>query len=116
MPSASRLRRLDSIVGPFADLLLTADLPELPDERRADVVEFVQRRANGVPSFTRFGLTVIALLYHCVMFFPGGRRIARALASKPIPLLGEYPRLVRSLGFAYVWDRWPDTSPTGRAS
>jgi hypothetical protein len=116
MPSASRLRRLDSIVGPFADLLLTADLPELPDERRADVVEFVQRRANGVPSFTRFGLTVIALLYHCVMFVPGGRRIARALASKPIPLLGEYPRLVRSLGFAYVWDRWPDTSPTGRAS
>jgi hypothetical protein len=50
------------------------------------------------------------------MAVPGGRRLARALASKPIPVLGEYPRLIRSLGYAYVWDRWPDTSPTGRAS
>ena len=116
MPSASRLRRLDSIVGPFADLLLTADLPELSGPRRAEVVEFVQRRANGVPSFTRFGLTVIALIYRCVMAVPSGQRLARALASKPIPVLGDYPRLIRSLGYAYVWDRWPDTSPTGRDS
>jgi len=116
MSSASRPRRLDTIVGPFADLLLTADLPELSDARRAEVVAFVQRRANGVPSFTRFGLTVIALVYRGVMVVPGGRSTARFLASKPIPLLGDYPRLIRSLGFAYVWDRWPDTLPTGGAS
>ena len=116
MASASRHLRLDRIVGPFADLLLAADLPQLPDARRAEVVEFVQRRANGVPSFTRFGLTMIALLYRGVMAAPGGRLVARFLASKPIPLLGEYPRLIRSLGYAYVWERWPDTLPTGAAS
>ena len=116
MSSALRLRRLDTIVGPFADLLLTAELPQLSAVRRAEVVEFVQRRANGVPSFTRFGLTVIALLYRGVMAIPGGRPAARFLASRPIPLLGEYPRLIRSLGFAYVWDRWPDTLPSGAAS
>ena len=116
MPSAPPLRRLDTIVGPFADLLLTADLPDLSDARRAEVVEFVQRRASGVPSFTRFGLTVIALLFRGLMVVPGGRSTVRFLASKPIPVLGEYPRLIRSLGFAYVWDRWPDTLPTGAAS
>ncbi len=115
MPSAPRPHRLDTIVGPFADLLLMADLPGLPEGRRAEVVEFVQRRANGVPSFTRFGLTVIGLLYRGVMIVPGGRMVARFLASKPIPLLGEYPRLIRSLGYAFVWERWPDTLPNGAA-
>ncbi|MGZ7011304.1 MAG: hypothetical protein ACXVI2_14505 [Ilumatobacteraceae bacterium] len=115
MPSAPHPPRLDSIVGPFADLLLAADLPGLPDGRRAEVVEFVQRRANGVPSFTRFGLIVIALLYRVVMAVPGGPVVVRFLASKPIPLLGEYPRLIRSLGYAFVWERWPDTLADGAA-
>ncbi len=115
MPSASHPHRLDSIVGPFADLLLTADLPGLPDGRRAEVVEFVQRRANGVPSFTRFGLAVIAVLYRGLMAVRGGDAVARFLASKPIPLLGEYPRLIRSLGYAFVWEHWPDALPNGAA-
>ena len=115
MASASRHHRLDRIVGPFADLLLIAELPGLSGGRRAEVVEFVQRRANAVPSFTHFGLTMIALLYRGVMAAPGGRRVAQFLSSKPIPLLGEYPRLIRSLGYAYVWERWPDTLPNGAA-
>ena len=35
--------------------------------------------------------------------------LARVLLSRSLPLLGEYPRLIRSLGYAYVWERWPDT-------
>ena len=100
MPSASRLRRLDTIVGPFADLLLTADLPDLPAERRAEVVEFVQRRANGVPSFTRFGLTVIAVLFRGVLAVPGEPVWCRGQTMTcRVPASAEY-----------------DTLPTGRAS
>ena len=113
MASASRHLQLDWIIGPVADLLLMADLPRLPAERRAEVVAFVQRRANGVPSFTRFGISVIALFYRLVIAAPRGDAVARFLMSKPLPVLGEYPRLIRSLGFTYVWERWPDTLPTG---
>jgi hypothetical protein len=113
MASASRHLRLDGIVGPFAHLLLAADLPQLAAERRAEVVGFVQRRAEAVPSFTRFGITVIAVIYWAMMIVPGGRVVARFVAAKPVPILGEYPRLIRSLAYAYVWERWPDTLPSG---
>lgn len=113
MASDSRHLQLDRIVGPFAELLLAADLPQLPLQRRAEVVQFVQRRARAVPSFTRFGVTMIGLLYRALIAIPGGRTVARLLASRSIPVLGEYPRLIRSLGYAYIWEHWPDTAPTG---
>jgi len=113
MASDSRLLQLDRIVGPFAELLLAADLPLLPPDRRAEVVRFVQRRAAAVPSFTRFGVTTIGLVYRALVAVPGGRAVARFLMSKRLPVLGEYPRLIRSLGYAYIWERWPDTLPTG---
>ena len=34
-------------------------------------------------------------------------RLAAFLARRPVPVLGEYVRLVRSLAYAYVWDTWP---------
>ena len=101
------------MIGPVADLLLIAELPELPVERRAEAVAFVQRRADGVPSLTRFGIAVIALFYRVVVAVPGGDAVARFLMSKPVPVLGEYPRLIRSLAFTYVWEHWPDTLPSG---
>ncbi|MEY2444808.1 MAG: hypothetical protein QOE00_1388 [Ilumatobacteraceae bacterium] len=113
MPSAPRHLQLDRIVGPFADLLLAAELPELPADRRSEAVRFVTRRADAVPSFTRFGLTIIAVAFRGLMIVPGGRTAARALAARSLPLLGEYPRLIRSLGFAFVWEHWPDTLPNG---
>jgi hypothetical protein len=113
MASDSRHHQLDRIVAPFAELLLAADLPQLSPQRRAEVVQFVQRRADAVPSFTRFGVTMIALFYRALIAVPGGRAVARLLMSRSLPVLGEYPRLIRSLGFAYNWEQWPDTSPTG---
>jgi hypothetical protein len=106
-------RQLGRIVAPFADVLLSADFPDLPSDRRAEVVRFIERRAATVPSFTRFGVTVIGALYRMLMAAPGGDRIVCALAAMPIPVVGDYPRLVRSLGYAYIWDRWPDTTSTG---
>ena len=38
-----------------------------------------------------------------------------ARGTHPLPLLGEYVRLIRSLGYAYVWETWPQTRPTGAA-
>jgi hypothetical protein len=113
MASDSRHRRLDRIVGPFAEMLLAADLPQLPAERRAEAVRFVERRMTTIPSFTRFGVALMAVLFRIVVAAPYGRPAARFLASRPLPLVGEYPRLIRSLGYAFIWERWPDTLPTG---
>jgi hypothetical protein len=113
MASDQRHLRLDRIVDPFAEVVLAADLPQLSAERRAEVVRFVRRRVETTPSFTRFGITVIGVLYRLLLAAPAGPTAARFLASKPLPILGEYPRLIRSLGYAYVWEHWPDTLPTG---
>jgi len=106
-------RKVGRIVAPFADVLLADDFPDLPPDRRAEVVRFIERRAVTLPSFTRFGVFVIGALYRMLMAAPGGGRIACTLAARPIPIVGDYPRLVRSLGYAYIWDRWPDTTSTG---
>lgn len=113
MVSDSRHLRLDSIVDPFAEMVLTADLPQLPAAQRAEVVRFVSRRVATMPSFTRFGVIVIGLIYRLLLASRPGHGVARFLMAKPLPILGDYPRLVRSLGYAYVWEHWPDTLPTG---
>jgi hypothetical protein len=113
MASDRRHLRLDRIVDPFAEMVLAVDLPQLPVERRDEVVQFVGCRAETMPSFTRFGVTVIGLFYRLLITAPAGRAAARFLMSRPLPILGEYPRLIRSLAYAYVWEHWPDTLPTG---
>lgn len=113
MASDPRHLPLDWIIAPFADLQLAGELPRLPADRRSEVVQFIEQRVRVVPSLTRFGIIVIALAFRGLLAVPGGGRIARFVASRSIPVVGEYPRLIRSLGFAYVWDRWPDTLPDG---
>ncbi len=113
MASDPRHPRLDGIVDPFAEMLLAADLPGLAVARRADVVQFVRHRVETMPSFTRFGATVIATLYRLLIVVAPGRTVARFLVAHPLPILGEYPRLIRSLAYAYVWEHWPDTLPSG---
>ena len=102
-----------SVVGTFADHLLGTDLPDLPVEHRRAVVAFVAHRVDTLPSFTRFGVLVIGSVFRVVMMLPGGAALAGLLMKLPIPFVGEYPRLIRSLGFAYVWEHWPDTSASG---
>jgi len=101
------------VVGPFADRLLEGDLPALPTERRRAAVTFIIRRVDGLPSFTRFGVMVISSCFRLLLALPGGWPAARWLTSKPLPLLAEYPRIVRSLGYAYIWETWPATLPDG---
>jgi len=106
--------RTSPLVEPFADRLLAADVPSLAAERRGEAVAFVGRRVDVLPSVIRLGVTLIAGLYRVLIAVPGGWHVATRLVERPLPVLGEYPRLVRSLGYAYIWERWPDT-PTSPA-
>ena len=102
-----------TLVGPFADRLLAADLPALDDHRRAEVTAFTAQRVDGMPSVMRIGVVCIAALVRVGLAAPGGGSLVGFLARHPLPLVGEYVRLVRSLGYTYVWETWPDTRPDG---
>lgn len=102
-----------STVARFADGLLSDELPLLSDERRRAAIEFIGRRVHVLPSLTRFGVLLIARVVDLVGIVIGQSNVRRVVTTLPIPLLAEYPRLVRSLGFAYVWETWPDTTVEG---
>lgn len=104
---------LPALVAPVAEVVLRADLPGLDRARSDEVVGFVGRRCRTLPSFVRLGVFVIAAGYRTVLRLPAGERIVRALAGRPLPLIGEYPRLIRSLAVAYIWETWPDTAVDG---
>ena len=101
------------LVGPFADLLLERDLPSLDPARRREVVAFVVRRVDGLPSVMHLGVLLIAGLVRPALALPWRQAVIGFMSSTTLPLLGEYPRLVRSLGYAYVWETWPDTATDG---
>ncbi|MBI4884573.1 MAG: hypothetical protein HY826_11035 [Actinobacteria bacterium] len=101
------------IIGSFADRLLLADLPDLPPSDRRLAVDFVAHRVDNLPSFTRFGVMVLGFVFRGLLAVPGGFGVAKVLVKLPLPLVAEYPRLIRSLAFAYVWETWPNTTATG---
>lgn len=109
----SDVSTLSSSVARFADALLGSDLPRLPDDRRLQAVAFIERRVAVLPSVTRFGVVVIGLFVGVVARVAGDRRTIQVVTSLPLPLLAEYPRLIRSLGYAFIWESWPDTQPDG---
>ena len=100
-------------VAAFCDELIARDLPDLPADRRAAVVGFAGRRIAALPSPMRLGVGLVAIVVGCAGRLVGWRRLVHLLAVRPLPVFGEYVRLVRSLGYAYVWETWPATSPTG---
>ncbi len=56
---------------------------------------------------------MIAAAVHGVGVLIGHDRVRRIVLRLPVPLLAEFPRLVRSLGYAYIWETWPDTNVDG---
>jgi hypothetical protein len=109
----SRQLTSDGALGLFADRLLTIELPDLPHPAHADAVAFVCRRANQMPSPLRIGLVLVCTGVALGQRVAGIDRTTRFLEGSQLPLLGELPRMVRSLAFAYIWETWPDTSPSG---
>jgi hypothetical protein len=105
-----------SPVGRFSDLLLAHDLPGLAADRRTETVDFIVRRANGLPSLTRLGVVVISSGVELIRRVAGPAWMLRVATGIHLPLLSEYPRLVRSLGYTYVWETWPDTADDGASA
>ena len=101
------------LVAAFCDGLVLHDLPDLPESRRAEVVAFAGRRIAAMPGPMRLGVGVVSVAVDACGRVVGRRRLTMYLARHPLPVAGEYVRLVRSLVVARVWDTWPDTSPTG---
>ncbi len=104
------------VIRSFAERLLQADLPDLPSANRALAVNFVAHRVDHLPSFTRFGVIVLAGFFRSLLALPAGFTVAKAMIKLPLPLVAEYPRLIRSLAFAYVWETWPTTTATGASA
>lgn len=106
---------LTRLVEEFTDRLLVLELPALPADRRGETAAFTGRRAATLPSPMKVGLTVVATVIACIGRLAGLGRITRVLAGRPLPVLGDYVRLVRSLAYAYVWETWPSTAADGAA-
>lgn len=100
---------------PVVDLVLATDLPGLPEDRRAIVVRFVDHRFVTLPHHMRLGVAVLDKVFTAALGVAGRERMAR-LSHSRLPIIGEYFRLVRSLGYAYVWETWPDTHSDGTPS
>jgi hypothetical protein len=105
-----------SAVERFAETLLASDLPGLTDDHLRRTAEFIERRVEVLPSITRFGVRVIGGTVDLLGRSIGQQRVLTVVTSLPLPLLAEYPRLIRSLGFAYIWETWPDTAVDGAPS
>jgi hypothetical protein len=102
--------------GVFADALLALELPDLPIDRRGETVAFVCRRAAAVPTPLRVGVTGLSLGAGLAQRLIGVDRTTAFLRSTTLPFVGELARMVRSLGFTFIWESWPGTSPSGAAA
>lgn len=107
--------QLEGPFGRFADRLLAIELPDLPEMRRVATVRFVCRRANQVPTPLRLGVTALSFAAGACERILGSDRTVQLLRATSLPFVGELARMVRSLGFAFVWETWPQTSPSGAA-
>ena len=115
LPRLLQPLRAEGPLATFADHLIARELPDLADDRRAGTVAFVCRRAGSLPSPLLVGVSLLALALGAALRFAGPDRTTTFLQGTRLPFVGELARLVRSLGFAFIWETWPDTSPTGAA-
>lgn len=104
-----------ALVRPFTQRLLRVDLPGLDSTQRDEVSDFTVHRVDDLPSVLRLGVILIAVPMRLVVAIPGSTRTVAWLIRHPLPLVGEYVRMMRSLAYTYVWEHWPRTLPDGSA-
>lgn len=104
---------VDGTFAAFAGELLERELPDLDVARRSETVGFVCRRVGSLPTPLVLGVTILVAVMGVARRIVGPERVTGFLRATRLPMVGELARLVRSLGFTYVWETWPDTSPTG---
>ena len=66
-----------------------------------------------MPSPLKLGITVLVITVGLAQRVFGLEATTRFLQSTSLPFVGELARMVRSLGFAYIWETWPDTTSAG---
>jgi hypothetical protein len=115
LPRLLQPLRAEGPFATFADHLIARELPDLATDRRASTVAFVCRRAGALPSPLLVGVSLLAIALGVALSVVGPDRTTTFLQGTRLPFVGELARLVRSLGFAFIWETWPDTSPTGLA-
>lgn len=102
----------------YVSNLVSVEFPDLPDDRHAEVIAFCLARIERMPDGLRIGVrstaAVARLAVRLARPFVGDERVDAALRRTSCPVVGDLARLVRSLAVARIWERWPDTSPTGR--
>lgn len=108
----SVLPSLHSLVRVTAVTVLQHDLPGLPDVVTQEVASFTVQRLGVLAAHMRLGIAVIALFVRLFASIAGQPRLLW-LSKTHLPLLGEYFRLLRSLSYAYIWEKWPDTRSDG---
>lgn len=101
-----------SICSVVCNVVLAHDFPDLPPERRCDVADFVAGRLDRLSGLTRLGVLISALTVNLLITLTVPSLVAR-VSHLPIPILAEYFRLLRSLAYTYIWETWPNTSPSG---
>lgn len=111
-----RVLDVDGPFGRFSRRLLVVELPDLPADRLDQTVTFVCRRARQTPDPLRLGVGTLAAFVGVSERRIDPDAMVGFMRSTSVPLVGELARMVRSLGFAYVWETWPSTSPTGAPS
>lgn len=99
--------------GRFADRLLALELPDLPQVYHDDTVAFICLRVAELPSPLKIGTSVLTYGVGLAQRVAGLDRTTEFLRSTHLPLVAELARMVRSLGFAFVWESWPQTLPSG---
>lgn len=102
-----------AFVRPFAQRLLRVDLPGLSPSQRDEVTTFAVHRIDDLPSVLRLGANLIAIPMRGLVALPGSDPAVAWLVRHPLPLIGEYVRMVRSLAYTYVWEHWPLSLPDG---
>ena len=113
---SNRLLSIDGPFGVFADRLLALELPDLPVDRRSQTVSFICRRARELPSPLHLGVTALTAAMGILQRVIGLDTTTRFVRTTALPFVGELARMARSLGFAFIWETWPGTSPTGAGS
>lgn len=104
---------VDGAFGGIAAAVVAAEFPDLPDDRRLETTAFTAARAGAVPAPLRIGLAALCTLVDAAMRRFGTARTVRWLGASRLPLVGELPRMIRSLATAYIWERWPATGASG---
>ena len=115
----------DGLPGLVAAAFVAHDVPDSTPAERADVARFVDEAVGSMPDVMRVGVRVAGLAAFGVLSCWGRGRFDRAddvrradmaarLGGVALPGVGEFGRLTRGLGLAFVYESRHGAAAGGR--